>query len=99
MQLQQGDVNIESVDVDVSELEKKGDNVVRHGESGHTHAIRGDATLYATEGGEIVADVGEGGAKLDHEEHDPVDLPEGQFKMWGTNEYDYSKQERREVID
>ncbi len=99
MQLQQGDVNIESVEMDVSELEEKGDNVVRHGESGNTHVIEGDATLYATPGGDIVANVGEDGAQVDHEEHDSIDLPEGQYKMWGTNEYDYDKQERREIVD
>lgn len=63
--------------------------VLAHGEhTGHTHRIReaGAASLYV-HGKELYLVVSASGATVVHEEHRPIELPVGVYRVWQQREY------------
>ncbi|MGI4869701.1 MAG: hypothetical protein ACRYFX_00830 [Janthinobacterium lividum] len=63
--------------------------VLAHGEhTGHTHRIReaGAASLYV-HGRELYLLVSAPTATLVHEEHRPIELPAGVYRVWQQREY------------
>lgn len=78
--------------VDVKELPKdvkiKVDNVVAEGEAtGHKHLLE-DGILYESENGTLFIIAEQNTARITHEEHNPVTLPVGNYKVVRQREYE-----------
>lgn len=98
-QYRHGDVLIEAVPALPSDREKLPHAILAHGEvTGHCHRISepGRADLYTTGTGLFLHVRGESVAVL-HEEHRPVTLTTGYYRVWRQREY--SPQEIRIVRD
>jgi hypothetical protein len=72
--------------------EADGSLVMAHGElTGHAHRIKKEfvAEAWTGNGGGVAAlKVGPGGATVTHEEHKPVNLPEGTYEVRHQTEFD-----------
>ena len=98
LQLQQGDVNIESTQIP-QEAVKITSNVIAQGEAtGHAHRLEGDAYLLEL-GDRIFINVLSGNARVIHEEHGPITLPPGQYETSIVYEMDHFAHEARQVMD
>jgi len=98
-QFRHGDVLIEEVEGLPSVREKLQHTILAHGEvTGHCHRIREAdvADLYAAERGFVLHVRGEC-ATVVHEEHGPISLPGGYYRVWRQREY--SPEEIRIVRD
>lgn len=98
----QGDVYIFAVDEIGKRLEAKESVVLAEGEAtGHKHVLVGDTVeskILAHYDGQWWIDVQGGSATVTHEEHHPITLPEGKYKVIIQREYsplEYS----RKVVD
>ena len=89
-QWRQGDVLVERIDTLPEEAEPKGDGVLAEGEmTGHAHRL--DATSDArvlVDSLSLYIEVGPAGARLVHEEHGPIALDPGRYRVWRQREYD-----------
>lgn len=84
-----GDVMIAKVEKLPEGAKPKHGNVLVRGEvTGHSHRIQdvGSAELYEADG-QLFLHVGEAGARLVHEEHKPIALPAGYYRIWQQREY------------
>jgi hypothetical protein len=93
-QYRQGDVLLCAVDaipVGAKPVPKDGDRVVvARGElTGHAHAFAaaGVRMLHEKGSGRSFLLIGEGGAPLCHEEHDPILVPRGSYELIRQREY------------
>ena len=93
-QYRQGDVllcAVERIPSDVKPVPRAGDRVVvAEGElSGHAHVFAADRVSVLREKASLRSFllIGEGGAPLRHEEHDPILVPEGQYELRLQREY------------
>lgn len=97
---QQGDVIIETLEneININGLSKIG-KILAEGEvTGHSHkTVKSDSFLYNS-GGTLILDAPTG-TTIKHEEHKPINLPAGQYKIRKVMEYDHFAEEAREVID
>ena len=74
--------------------------VVAHGESGHTHVIDCPVQLiefYEHEG--LLFFKNTQAVTVTHEEHKPLTIPPGTWKVDKVREYDYLSQMSRPVVD
>ena len=99
MFLQQGDCLIFGIDV-VPEGEKLNHLVLMEGEmTGHAHRIsQGLAELFesgSTKYLKVLSDE----AVLTHEEHGPITIPKGTYKIGRVREFDHFSEEARAVQD
>lgn len=89
--IRQGDILIISRNIiDKEELKEIGKNekILAYGEkTGHSHTLRGDVTFYDNNG-QILCQVGSEGAILVHQEHDPINIDEGDYIVINQREYD-----------
>jgi len=100
MLYQQGDVLFYRIEKTPTGGRAKTDGVIAEGEAtGHHHAVVNtdgvelvevDGTLYLKAGAE---------ATVKHEEHKPVVLPKGNYRIGIVREYDHFAEEAREVRD
>ena len=98
-QYRHGDVIIEQVDAFPAKGEKLPHRILAHGEvTGHAHRIKesDDADLYATPDG-LFLHVRGISVSVIHEEHTPITLSTGYYRVWRQREY--SPQEIRVVRD
>ena|SRR3990167_724834 len=97
MFIQQGDVLIKDGKVKGKKLNHL---TLAKGEStGHHHAITdGDAELYEHEG-TLFLKVNSESATLTHQEHAPVEIPQGEYEIGIVREYDHFAEEARNVAD
>ena len=98
-QYRHGDVLVESADALPPVREKLPHATLAHGEvTGHSHRIREieAADLYATSEG-LFLHVRGPAATIIHEEHKPVTLTSGYYRVWRQREY--SPEEIRVVRD
>jgi hypothetical protein len=85
----QGDVLMASVEAIPDAAKPKDDGVLAEGEiTGHTHriAVPESAELWEVDGVlymKVVAPT----ARIIHEEHHPIELPEGIYRVWRQREY------------
>jgi hypothetical protein len=93
-QYRQGDVLLCAVDEippAATPVPSEGDRViVALGElTGHAHAFTADAVRLFREAGtgRSFLEIGEAGAALVHEEHDPIRVPEGRYELKRQREY------------
>ena len=98
----QGDVLLIRTRVKIEPAAKRvgaqeGRIILAHGEvTGHTHAVSAtDATLFMIEKHRFLRV--NRPTVLRHEEHDPIDLPEGDYRV--VQQREYSPQEIRYVLD
>ena len=49
--------------------------------------------------GALYLRVGPGGAEITHEEHGPVRVPQGEYRVTRVQEYDHFAEEARRVVD
>lgn len=106
MLYQQGDVLIQAVDeipADVVKLDPaQHRNVLAEGEvTGHAHRVDGFMEAYRQANrpdGEFFMSVPKR-IILRHEEHKPIEIPAGKFKVWRKREYDHFAEEARVVTD
>jgi hypothetical protein len=90
----QGDVFITRVDA-IPEQARRSPvphGILVHGElTGHSHRLENpkSATLFSGSHGlgELFLDVPAGGTRIVHEEHGPIELPEGFYRIWRQREY------------
>lgn len=100
--MQQGDVIIEKVDNIPSNSKTVKTEILVHGEVGHAHKIASvdlsnvdvfvaeDGTLYCQSIREFT---------VVHEEHKPITLPGGKYKVRRVLEYDHFLEETKRVMD
>jgi hypothetical protein len=102
MQIQHGDVLIESIKELPKGVKVKSQErcVVAEGETtGHHHIIEAKgATLYELKGGDLYLELA-APATITHEEHKPLEIPEGIYHIGRVQEHDYLEDMARRVID
>lgn len=99
MQYRHGDVMIEKVKCLPEERRKCKHLILAHGEvTGHSHRIKEkqNATLYETPK-DLYLEVTSEEATVVHEEHHPITLPSGIYRVWRQREY--SPEEIRIIRD
>lgn len=100
---QQGDVIIKPVGLSVTVRSKvRPDGVLATGEAtGHAHRLaeHSDGLLYEAEDGRLYLHVRKGGATIEHEEHQPLTLPPGDYEVGRVREYDHFSEEMRWLSD
>jgi hypothetical protein len=81
MQIRQGDVMAIAIDKLPKGLKKKGSNVLVHSDSTlHDHTLV-KGTVYVDKEGKMYADVPEDTQIVHTADHDPVDVPKGQYEI------------------
>lgn len=99
MQYRHGDVMIERVNSLPADKKKLQHTILAHGEvTGHCHRIKeqGVAVLFEATGN-LYLDIAAVSATVTHEEHAPISLPKGLYRVWRQREY--SPQEIRIIRD
>jgi hypothetical protein len=84
-----GDVMIEAVKRIPAGAKKLPHRILAKGEiTGHSHRLADDddATLFEADG-QLYLSVQSGTATLLHEEHHPIQLPQGSYRTWIQREY------------
>lgn len=98
----QGDVNFVPVGkLPTGERKRIADGIIVRGEkTGHHHSVAelDKAELYQV-GSEMYLSVGEEGVSIQHQEHSPVPLEPGIWKIHQDQAFDYSAQAIRNVAD
>jgi len=98
----QGDVlvqKIEKMPENTNLLKCEGRVVLQHGEvTGHCHAISTDYARMYTAKGQRFLEIYKPGARLVHEEHGTINLPEGFYRVIQQREY-VPEAPPRDVID
>lgn len=98
---QQGDCLLYRIEGIPSGARKDAGRVLAHGElTGHAHRLTeaSDGLLVEIDG-QLYVSVGPGGATITHEEHKPVELPQGDYRVGRVREYDHFAEEARQVRD
>ena len=96
---QQGDVLFFPCD-EVKGKETK-DGILVEGEaSGHYHRVAvAEAKVYEENGVKYVQSSNPSGITVTHEEHNPVTLPPGKYRIGIVKEYDHFAEEAKNVMD
>ena len=101
MKYQQGDVWLETIAKD-STFEKIKDGqgiILAEGEAtGHMHRVKERAELYRDKNGQFYLSA-HGPVTITHEEHKPITIPGGFYKVGIVQEYDYIGMQSRRVED
>lgn len=97
-QVRQGDIYPEAIDKLPKGLKKKNNNVIVHSDSTlHDHTLK-SGTVYVDRNGELYLDVPRKTQIVHTEDHNPVDLPRGVYKVIRQREY-LAKDMTRVVVD
>jgi hypothetical protein len=88
-----GDIMIATIDELPSGVHMREDVILARGEStGHMHRIEVPATAELWEvQGQLYLKVVATSARLVHEEHKPIELPQGMYRVWPQREYSPKK--------
>jgi len=99
-QLQHGDVLIEEITELPEGLIQLDTDIVMAGEAtGHHHRVQGKVqVLECPTTKDIFLNV-VWPSTITHEEHKPIDLPTGTYKIGRVQEYDYYEEQARLVVD
>lgn len=97
---QQGDVTMQPARIPTGARKDAG-RVLAQGEvTGHAHRLtEASDGLLVEVAGQLYLSVGVGGATITHEEHKPVELPQGEYRIGRVQEYDHFAEEARQVRD
>jgi hypothetical protein len=93
MAWRQGDIYIESVAAVPSTAVQRADGVLAEGEvTGHRHRIDDFRHAFVYEdAGQLYVDVISDRAQLIHDEHGPIELARGVYRVWRQREFDPSQ--------
>jgi len=101
MLIQQGDVLFHAETIPSGDLKPIQSPIVQHGEAtGHAHRLYGGEYEFVTHIKNktrhlrVVTPV-----MLRHEEHKPIEIPPGEYRIGIVREYDHLEEEAREVRD
>lgn len=98
--VRQGDVLLVKVGKVPAKVKRLGTNIVAYGEvTGHCHKVEvdaGDVTLVEDEEGNMFVNV-KGKATMKHDEHAPIGLDEGSYKV--VIQREYTPEAIRPVLD
>ena len=88
----QGDVFIECVDTIPAKARRSPlpHGILVHGElTGHSHRLDDpkSAAVFALGPGAMFLDVPASGTRIVHDEHGPIELPQGFYRVWRQREY------------
>lgn len=100
-QYQQGDILLERISALPPGIRKDAGLVLAQGEAtGHAHRLvdSSDSRLVEIDGALYLV-IGAAGATIAHEEHGPIHLESGQYRVGRVREYDYFAEEAREIRD
>lgn len=91
-QARHGDLFIKAIDIIPSGLVAQENTVLAYGEAtNHAHrVVEGQVTVFAGTGKESEKkyfSVAQGGAKLVHQEHKTIEIPQGQYEVLNEREY------------
>ena len=94
-----GDVLIAEVDAIPEQGQQQKNTVLAYGEvTGHSHCIAETGAAYVWDSnGSLFLNVVADEATVVHEEHKPITLPHGLYRVWMQREY--SPEEIRAVVD
>lgn len=89
MLFRHGDVLIQAVNEVPASAQKLSTDVLAHGEvTGHSHRVESSAGISLWSAGDtLFLQVFERAAKVVHEEHAPIELPVGLYRVWRQREY------------
>ncbi|RYX86478.1 hypothetical protein EON83_02060 [bacterium] len=89
MLFRHGDVLIQMVGEVPTNVQKLNTNVLAHGEvTGHSHRLESMEGVSLWNAGEVLfMQVAEKATRVIHEEHAPIDLPVGTYRVWRQREY------------
>ena len=89
MLFRHGDVLIETVSCIPSGAKRLGHRTLAHGElAGHSHQIREkDQVALWQAAGELFLEIGAAHATVIHQEHAPIEIPQGTYRVWRQREY------------
>lgn len=101
---QQGDVLIEEIDEIPSTAKKveakpRGYVLFEGDVTNHAHVIEKVANIDFLEKDGVFYIVNKKAATVTHEEHKPITIPAGSWRVRGVQEYDHFAEEARRVID
>lgn len=84
-----GDVLLRSIANIPNVAQKRVGDVLAHGElTGHSHRIQPSHAIQLwVHGSELFLEVKQTGATLVHEEHRPIEIPQGFYRVWRQREY------------
>lgn len=95
---QQGDVLIKPASIPKSAQKQKSLILVEGEATGHNHAIiKGNAQAYRQGQNLWLAVLTT--SFLEHPEHNPIELPPGEYQVCIVREYDHFAEEARRVVD
>jgi hypothetical protein len=89
MLFRHGDVLIQKVSKLPKEVKRLGHRTLAHGElTGHSHSIqeKDDVALWQS-ADELFLEIGGRFATVVHQEHAPIELPRGIYRVWRQREY------------
>ena len=94
-----GDVMIQETETIPKKAKKVKGNILVRGEvTGHAHRLTDPGAFQILETPEFLfVEVTENEVQIVHEEHDPITLPKGKYKVWVQREY--TPEAVRRVID
>lgn len=100
MLFRQGDIYIEAVRSLPEGALKRQDTILAEGEAtGHCHRVRDFRTADLFEfGDELFINVIAERAQVVHEEHGPIDLNRGIYRVWRQREYDPRSEMRQRIV-
>lgn len=101
-QIQQGDVILKRIDYIPNNAQKLSHGILAEGEkSGHSHALTnlGIAMLFMDGDQMFIRVKKEESAIVKHEEHQPIEIPSGDWEVDIVQEYDPFEEEVRRVVD
>lgn len=99
--LQQGDCLLHRINAIPAGARTEAGRVLAHGEvTGHAHRLTdaSDGLLVEIEG-QLYLSVGARGATIRHEEHQAIEIPEGDYRIGRVLEYSHFDEEARAVRD
>lgn len=95
--IQQGDILIFPSEIPEGAKKQK-HNILRHGESGHSHTAVGECDIYDKDG-TLYMRVGEGGTTIKHQEHTEQVVKQGDYRIGVVKEVDPFEKIIRQVRD
>ncbi len=92
-QVRQGDILIDPKNLDYKEGKLKyigkNEKILAYGEkTGHNHTTIGDVVFYDNGKGSVLCHIGRDGTVLVHQEHDQINIGEGDYIVIRQREYD-----------
>lgn len=100
MQIRHGDLLIEKIDKFTDKLKERKDKIVERGEAtGHAHRITGNGLVLEYPTGETLIKSLDNTVQIVHEEHKPIEIPKGIYKVTRQREYDAFEKASRTILD